>query len=333
VLFDQSSFAKFTLKGPDAVAALNWIAANNVDRPVGTLVYTQMLNDAGGIECDLTVARIADDAFYIVTGTGFATHDFDWISRNIPQGLNCQLFDVTSANAVLSLMGPQARNILQKITRDDVSNTGFRFGSIRTIGIAGCPVQALRITYVGELGWELHLPVEYATTVYEALMAAGAEFGLINAGYRAIESCRLEKGYRAWGSDIGPDHTPLESGLGWAMKMKTNIAFKGREAVAAQQQAGVKKLLVGFTVDDPAVILLGRETIYRNGERVGWLTSGGYGYTVSKSIGYGYVRHEDGVDAAFVMSGVYELEVATERVPCRVHMAPLIDPDMSRIKA
>ena len=330
VLIDQTSFAKFALKGPDAVAALNWIAANNVDRPVGSLIYTQMLNDRGGIECDLTVGRVAEDEFYIVTGTGFATHDLDWIRRNIPDGMNCQLFDITSSNAVLSLMGPRARDILAAVTRDDVSNEGFRFATLRTIGIAGCPAQALRITYVGELGWELHLPVEYATTVYTALMQAGEPHGLINAGYRAIESLRLEKGYRAWGSDIGPDHTPTEAGLGWATKLRSNIDFKGRAAVQEQKDQGVKKLLACFAAH-PDVVLLGRETIYRNGERVGWLSSGGYGHTVGKSIGYGYVRCKEGVDADYVLSGTYQLEVATKRVPCQVHLAPLYDPQMNRI--
>ena len=332
VLFDQTSFAKFALKGPDALAALNWICAANVDKPVGSLTYTQMLNDKGGIECDLTVGRVAQDEFYIVTGTGFATHDFNWISRNIPEGMNCQLFDVTSSNAVLSLMGPAARAILEQVTRDDVSNAGFPFATLRTIGIAGCPVLALRVTYVGELGWELHLPVEYAQTVYDALMRAGADHGLVNAGYRAIETLRLEKTYRAWGSDIGPDHTPVEAGLGWAVKLNRNIDFKGRAAVAAQKSDGVKKLLACFTVDAD-IVLLGRETIYRNGERVGWLSSGGYGHTIGKSIGLGYVRNPEGVTAEYVMSGSYELEVATERVPVRVHMTPLHDPEMARVKA
>ncbi|MCB1491332.1 MAG: aminomethyltransferase family protein, partial [Rhodobiaceae bacterium] len=279
------------------------------------------------------VARVAENEFYIVTGTGFATHDFDWIERNIPSGMNAQLVDITSSNAVLALMGPKARDILQAATRDDVSNAAFPFGTQRLIGIAGCPVRALRVTYVGELGWELHLPVEYAVTVYDALMAAGQPHGLTNAGYRAIETLRLEKGYRAWGSDIGPDHTPVEAGLGWAVKTRKNIPFKGRDAIVAQKADGVKKILACFTVDDPEVILLGRETIYRNGERAGWLTSGGFGHTVGKGIGYGYVRNPDGVSADYVTGGSYELEVATERVPCAVHLGPLYDPDMARIKA
>ena len=332
VLFDQSSFAKFVLKGPGAEAALNWIAANDVGKPPGSVVYTQMLNDKGGIECDLTIARMVHDEFYLVTGTGFATHDFDWIKRNIPDGLNAQLFDMTSAYAVMSLMGPNARKILQSVTRDDLSNEAFGFAQVKTIGIGGCPVNAIRLTYVGELGWELHLPVEYATQVYLAIIQAGKEYGIRNAGYRAIESLRLEKGYRAWGADIGPDHTPLEAGLGWAVKLNKDIDFKGRRAVVKQQDIGVNKMLACFTVEDSEVILLGRETIYRNGERVGWLSSGGYGYTLNKSIGYGYVRNSDGVDAEFVLNGEYELEVATERVKAKVHMKPLLDPAMARIK-
>ena len=332
VLFDQTSFAKFSLKGPDAKAALGWIAANDVAKPIGALVYTQMLNDRGGIECDLTVVRVAEDEFYIVTGTGFATHDFDWISRNIPEGMNAQLFDMTSSNAVLSLMGPKARDILVAVTRDDVSNEGFPFGTAKTIGIAGCPVNALRVTYVGELGWELHLPVEYAATVYAALHEAGAAYGLVNAGYRAIETLRLEKGYRAWGYDIGPDHTPDEAGLGWAVKMKKNIDFKGRAAVEEQRVNGVKKMLVTF-VTEGDVILSGRETIYRNGERVGWLSSAGYGHSLGKSIGLGYIRDQAGVDVNYVKSGEYELDVATVRVPCTVSLVPLYDPKMARVKS
>lgn len=331
VLFDQTSFAKFILKGPDAEAALQWIAANRVDKPLGAIIYTQMLNDKGGIECDLTCVRTGYDEYYIVTGTGYATHDFDWIRRNIPEGMNAQLVDVTSSNAVLSLFGPKARDILAAVTNDDISHASQPFGTAKQIGIAGCPVLAMRITYVGELGWELHLPTEYAQTVFDALHVAGAPHGLRNAGYRAIETLRLEKGYRAWSSDIGPDHTPDEAGLGWAVKMKSNIPFKGREAVAAQREGGVKKMLATFTTDG-GTILSGRETIYRNGKRCGWLSSGGYGHTLGHSIGMGYVRADEVVDKAYVLDGAYELEVATERVPAQITLAPLFDPKMERVK-
>ncbi len=333
VLIDQTSFAKFTLKGPDAAAALNWIAAGNVDRAVGSLTYTQMLNDRGGIEADVTVVREAWDQFYIVTGTGFATHDFNWIARNIPAQMRCELVDVTPALSVLSLMGPNARAILACICKDDLTNAGFPFGTARQISVANCPVLALRVTYVGELGWELHMPCDVAVTVFEALQVAGAAFGLANAGYRAIETLRLEKGYRAWGADIGPDHTPVEAGLAWACKMKSGVPFKGRDAVAAQLSGGVKKRLAGFSVADPSVILLGRETIYRDGVRVGWLSSGGFGHTVGRPIGYGYVRRSDGVDDGFMTSGSYELEVASERVPATLHLGALYDPTNARIKA
>ena len=331
VLIDQSSFAKFTLKGPGAAKALNWVAAGNVDKPVGALTYTQMLNDRGGIEADVTVARLGDDDLYITTGTGFATHDFHWITRNLPEGAECQLVDVTSAFAVLSLMGPRAREILSRVCEGDLSNAAAPFGSARRISVARCPVLALRVTYVGELGWELHMPTEVAVTVYEALMAAGQDLGLVNAGYRAIETLRLEKGYRAWGSDIGPDHTPVEAGLAWAMKMKSGLPFKGRAAVAAQLAGGVKKRLATFTVA-PEVVLWGRETIYRDGERVGWLSSGGFGHTVQKGIGLGYVRQAGGVEEGFLTTGVWELEVASERVPAVLHLEPLVDPKGVRVK-
>jgi sarcosine dehydrogenase len=332
-LFDQTSFAKFLMVGHGAEAALSWICANDVARPPGSVTYTQMLNRRGGIECDLTVTRLDADAYYIVTGTGFATHDFSWIARNIPEGLDARLIDVTSADAVLSLMGPKSRDVLQSVTRDDVSSAAFPFATSREIRISGTSVRALRITYVGELGWELHVPMDAAPVVYDRLMQAGAGHGIVNAGYRAIESLRLEKAYRAWGSDIGPDYTPLEAGLGWAVKLRKNVPYLGREAIEKQRDRGIARYLACFTVDDPDVVLLGRETIYRDGRRCGWLSSGGWGYTVGTNIGFGYVRDEAGVTPDYVEKGRYELEIATKRVPARVHMAPLYDPKMLRVKA
>ena len=242
-VFDQTSFAKFQLVGRDVESALGWICANDVARPVGSLVYTQMLNARGGIECDLTIARLAQDRYYIVTGTGFATHDFDWIARNIPDGLDAQLVDVTSTNAVLALMGPNARKVLEKITRDDVTNAGFQFGQARQLTVAGAPVLALRVTYVGELGWELHVPVEQAALVYDTLMEAGRDLGVTNAGHYAINSLRLEKGYRAWGTELSPDDTPLEAGLSFAMAWDKPVPFLGREALLKQRGSVLQRRL------------------------------------------------------------------------------------------
>ena len=332
-IFDQSSFAKYEMTGPDALKALDWICANDVGKPIGRLTYTQLLNTRGGIEADLTVARLAEEKFYVVTGTGFRTHDLGWIEDHIPDGLDVTLNDVTEAYGTLSLMGPKARNVLAAVTDADVSNTGFPFGHVREIEIAGHVVRALRVTYVGELGWELHVPIDAIGTVFDALMAAGAPSGIRPVGYRALESLRLEKGYRAWGSDITPNDTPFEAGLGWAVKLRKNTDFLGRRALEALQGEKRRKALAGFTVDDPDVVLVGRETILRNGEPVGYLTSGGYGYTLGKNVGYGYVRHADGLDDDFLTGGDYELVVAMERTPAKIHLGPLYDPGMEKIKA
>lgn len=330
-LFDQTSFAKFTVRGPDAEAALSWICANDIAKAPGALVYTQMLNAAGGIECDLTVARLAADEFYIVTGTGFATHDFDWIARNL-RG-EAQLQDVTHDKATLALMGPNARAILAAVTDSDVSNEALPFRSAKEVRINGVRVLALRVTYVGELGWELHCPIADAPRVYDAIKAAGRAHGLVDAGYRAIESLRLEKGYRAWGAEIGPDHTPYMAGLGAFVKMKRGGDFLGRQALEEQRRNPLPRLLAGFTVEDREAVLLGRETIYRNGQRSGWLASGGYGHTIERPIGYGYVRNLEGVDADFVMSGAYELEIAGERMPAKPFLNPPYDPGNRRVRA
>jgi 4-methylaminobutanoate oxidase (formaldehyde-forming) len=332
-VFDQSSFAKYELSGPDTLKALDWICANDVNKPVGRLTYTQLLNTRGGIEADVTVARIAEDIFYIVTGTGFRTHDFGWISDHIPAGLNCTLSDITEDWGTLSLMGPRARDVLAGVTAADVSNTAFPFGHVREIEIAGATVRALRVTYVGELGWELHIPITALGEVYDALMAAGKAHDIRPIGYRALESLRLEKGYRAWSSDITPNDTPFEAGLGWAVKLRKNTDFLGRRALEGLAGKPLKKRLMGFTVDDPSIVLAGRETILRNGQPVGYLTSGGYGYTLGQNIGYGYVRHADGVSDDYLKSGTYELVVAAEKTAATLHFGPMFDPAMDKIKA
>jgi sarcosine dehydrogenase len=331
-VFDQSSFAKFELKGKDLEAALSYICANNIAKAPGKLTYTQMLNSRGGIECDLTVARLADDHFYIVTGTGFRTHDYHWIADHIPAGLDAKLRDVTEQFGTLVLMGPKSREIIQKITYGDFSTEAFRFGDVKTVSIKGHPVRALRVTYVGELGWELHMPIQAIGDVFDALMAAGEPMGLRPVGYRALESLRLEKGYRAWGSDITPNDTPFDAGLGWAVKLKGNLDFLGRAALEAKQGKPLTKMLVGFTTEREDVVLVGRETILRDGKFAGYLTSGGYGYTIMKPIGLGYVRNTDGVDENYVMSGKYELVVAQERVKATAHLKPMYDPANAKVK-
>ncbi|MCA3574235.1 MAG: FAD-dependent oxidoreductase [Aestuariivirga sp.] len=332
-VFDQSSFAKYEVSGPDAAAALEWICAASVSKPPGRLTYTQLLNTRGGIEADLTVARLADDLFYIVTGTGFRTHDLAWIRDHIPDGARASLRDVTEQWGTLSLMGPRARDVLAAATRADVSNAAFPFGHVREIEIAGVTLRALRITYVGELGWELHVPLAETGKVYDALMAAGAPHSIRPVGYRALESLRLEKGYRAWSSDITPNDTPFEAGLGRAVKMRSNAPFIGRTALEAAAGKPLTKRLVGFTIADPRAVLVGRETILRNGEPVGYLTSGGFGYTLQRSVGYGYVRNAAGVSDDFLLSGRYELLVASESYPAEIGLTPFFDPTGERVRA
>ena len=329
-VFDQSSFAKYELSGPGAAEALEAICANRVARDVGRLTYTQLLNTRGGIEADLTVARLADDMFYIVTGTGFRTHDFGWIADHLP-GQGVSFRDVTEAWGTLSLMGPRARDILAKVTDADVSNAAMPFGSAREIRVAGVECRALRVTYVGELGWELHIPIGDLGTVYDALMAVDPD--LRPVGYRALESLRLEKGYRAWSSDITPNDTPFEAGLGWAVKMKSGLPFLGRAALEAKAGQPLSKRLVSFTVAAPDAVLVGRETILRDGKPVGYLTSGGYGYTVGASIGLGYVRSDAGVTDDWLRQGRYALVIAGEETPAELALAPLHDPDGARIRA
>lgn len=330
-VFDQSSFAKYEVTGTNAAAALDLICANNVTKAPGRLTYTQLLNTRGGIEADLTIARLAEDRFYIVTGTGFRTHDLNWINDHLPSG-DVTLHDVTEEWGTLSLMGPKARDVLSRVTTANIGNDAFPFGHVQEIEISGAKARALRVTYVGELGWELHVPLASTGAVFDALMEAGVGEGVRPVGYRAIESLRLEKGYRAWSSDITPNDTPFEAGLGWAVKMRSNTPFIGREALECKQAAPLTKRLAGFLVHDESVVLLGRETILRSGVPVGYLSSGGYGYTLGAGLGLGYVKNPDGVSNDWLASGTYSLVVAGETVPATLGMKPFYDPENTKVK-
>jgi sarcosine dehydrogenase len=329
-IFDQSSFAKYELSGPGAAAALDHICAGYVNRAPGRVTYTQLLNSRGGIEADLTVARLAQDRFYIVTGTGFRAHDLSWVASHLPK-TGCVLQDVTEAFGTLSLMGPKSRAVLAAVTTTNVTNAAFPFGTVQELVIAGVSLRAMRLTYVGELGWELHVPIAAIGEVFDALMAAGEAAKIRPVGYRALESLRLEKGYRAWSSDITPNDTPFEAGLGWAVKMASGTDFIGRNALATAPP--LTKRFAGFTLDDPDVVLLGRETILRNGVPVGYLTSGGYGYSIGKSLGYGYIRNAQGVSDDYLGTGAYALVVASQTYPAQIALGPLFDPKNTRIRS
>jgi 4-methylaminobutanoate oxidase (formaldehyde-forming) len=330
-LFDQSSLAKLLLQGPDTLATLQRLCANDVDVPVGRIVYTQMLNRRGGIECDLTVTRLADDTYLVVTVAAAATHDADWIRRGIAN-TRVTFTDVTSAGTVLGVMGPRSRELLARLTGADLSSAAFPFGTVREIELGYAGVRATRITYVGELGWELYVPAELAMGVYDDVVAAGEGLGLRHAGYHAMDSLRVEKGYRSWGHDIGPEDTPLEAGLSFAVAFQKG-GFTGREALLRQRDTPLERRLVMFALDDPEPLLLGDEPIWRDGALVGRITSGAYGHTLGRAVGMGYVVHPDGVDAAFVQAGRWELEIATERVPAAARLEPLYDPTSARVRA
>ncbi|MBI1733692.1 MAG: GcvT family protein, partial [Candidatus Rokubacteria bacterium] len=330
-VFDQSSFAKLRLEGPDAVAILQRLCANDVDVPVGRIVYTQMLNRRGGIEADLTVTRLAPDAYMIVTAAAASTHDADWIRRHLGDA-RATLTDVTSAYAVVGVMGPRSRTLLSRLTGAELTNGAFPFGASREIWLGSAPVRATRLTYVGELGWEIYVATEFAPGVYEAIVAAGADLGLRHAGYHAMDSLRMEKAYRAWGHDLGCEDTPLEAGLGFAVRLDKKAAFIGQEALRAQQEKPLRRRLVVLALDDPEPLLHHDEPIVRDGELVGRVTSGAYGHTLGRAVGLGYVEHADGVSDAFVETGRWQLEVACERLPARAQLTPPYDPKSARIR-
>ena len=338
-LFDMSSFAKFMVQGQEAEKVLNRICANDVDVASGKVIYTTWLNEQGGIESDLTVTRLQKDVFLVVTAGASQIRDLAWLLKNIPDEAHVNVTDVTSGYAVLSVMGPESRNLLAKLTPTDLSNEAFPFGTGKDIEIGYGKALALRMTYVGELGWEIYTPTEFAQDIYDKILAAGTDHGMQLAGMHALNSLRLEKAFRHWGHDISDEDTPLEAGLGFAVKFDKPGGFIGREALLRQKEGlsdvknGVlKKRLVQFALEDPEPLLYHNEPIWCDGRIVGDLTSGMYGHTLRTSLGMGYVSYEDGVTRDLLHSSVFEIEVAGERHPARASLQSFYDPKSERVR-
>ncbi|MCA0245365.1 MAG: FAD-dependent oxidoreductase [Proteobacteria bacterium] len=331
---DETSFGKILVQGRDAESALQRLCANDVALPVGHTAYTGALNARGTFESDFTVARLARDKFLIITGSAQPTRDMDWLGRNLLPDAHVVLTDVTSAWTVLSVMGPRSRALLQKVSRADFSNEGFPFAAIREIGVGYATVLAARRTYMGELGWELYVPVEFAATVFETLHEAGGEFGLRDAGYYAVEGLRLEKGYRAWGRELTPDDTPFQAGLGWAVKLGKPGGFIGQEALLEAKTNPLTRRLVSVVLEDREPLLWGGEALLLDGAPVGDLTSAAYGHTIGAALGLGYVKRADGsaIDAAWLEAGRFEVDLAGTRLKAKVSLRPPYDSAGARIK-
>jgi heterotetrameric sarcosine oxidase gamma subunit len=333
-IFDMTSFAKFLLQGADAEAVLQRLCANDMAVPVGTTVYTALLNERGGFESDLTVARLAPESFLILTGTAQATRDAHWIRRHIPPSAQAVLTDVTSAYAVLALMGPNARALLARVSRAALDDRAFPFGAIREIDIGYATAWAARRSYMGELGWELYVPTEFAVTVYETLAAAGGDLGLRDAGYYAVDSLRIEKGYRAWGRELTPDVTPWQAGLGFAVKLDKG-AFIGRDSLVAARRQPLRKRLVSIFGPLPEKQMpWGGELISAAGEPVGEITSAAYGATLNGIVGLAWMRSNQGtVDQAWLDRRQFVVDVGGESIPVKASLKPFYDPKGDRLRS
>jgi glycine cleavage system T protein len=326
-LYDLSPFTKVRVEGPGALAYLNYLAANQVDVPVGKVVYTAMLNRRGGIMCDLTVTRLGPEVFLVLTGGGVGMHDLAWMRRNAPHDGSVTINDVTSGYCALGLWGPKARAVLQSVVAEDVSNFAFPYFTAQPITLGYVPALALRVSYVGELGWEIYTPAEYGLHLWDTIWEAGRPHGIIAAGGGAFDALRLEKGYRLWGADIHSEYNPYEAGLGWAVKLNKG-EFLGRTALLRLKEQGLARKLCCLTLDEPAAVVLGKEPIWSNGMVVGYVTSANYGYTVGRGIVYGYlpIAHAD-------PGAQVEVEYFGRRLPATVQEEPLYDPGMTRLKA
>ncbi|XP_018525981.1 sarcosine dehydrogenase, mitochondrial [Lates calcarifer] len=346
-VFDMSYFGKFYLTGPDAKKAADWLFTADVNKKPGSTVYTCMLNKRGGAEADLTVSRLEPgaanlplapesngDAYYLAIGGGVAEHNWNHIRTVLQdQGFRCQLTDHSEDMGMISIQGPKSREVLQEVLDTDLSNESFPFSTHKVVSAAGHQVRAMRLSFVGELGWELHIPKDSCLPVYHAVMAAGAKHGIINSGYRAIDSLSIEKGYRHWHADLRPDDTPLEAGLAFTCKLKSSIPFQGRDRLEKQKEEGLRRRIVCFTIDEK-VPMFGLEAIFRNGVPVGHLRRADYGFFIDKTIGYGYIRNPDGgvVSADFIKSGEFTLERMGVTYKAKAHLKSPFDPENKRVK-
>ncbi len=331
-LFDLSTFSKFLVTGPDAERELQRLSTADVGQ-TGRAAYTQWLNKRGGIEADLTVIKLADERFMITTAAATATRDMHYLKSSLTPDAKVQIEDITTQFGTLGVMGPNSRKLLQRLTDADLSNEGFPFGAVRKIVIGAAEALAVRISYVGELGWELYLPSDYARNVLDAVLAAGEDLGAKPAGMHAMDALRLEKGYRHWGHDIGPDDTPVESGLAFICSFKKAVPFIGREAVEKQKAAGTPtKRLVQFKLTDPNVLLYHNEPIFLDGKITGFVTSANYGHTLGAAIGMGYVSHPGGVTPELIANAKFEIEVAGRKVRAEASLKPFHDPTSARMK-
>jgi len=315
---------KILVQGRDAEEVLNRICANNVAVPIGRCVYTQWLNERGGIEADLTVTRLAEDQFLILTADRTIRAVQAWLRRHTPQDAHLCATNITSAYSVLNVQGPNSRDLLSRVTSADMSNEAFPFLTMQEIDIGYALVKAIRVTYVGELGWELYIPTEFSLHVFDILMEAGAEFGLRLIGLQALDTLRLEKAYRDYGNDIDNADTPLEAGLSRFVKFDKPGGFIGREALLRRKEAGLEYRLVQFLLEDPEPLLNYGEIIYRDGVPVGYIRAGGYGHTLGASVGVGAVENEGGIASVVEIAGV--------RYPARASLRPMYDPKLQRVR-
>lgn len=325
-MYDLTAFAKFEVEGPGALDYLNYLAANQIDQPIGKVVYTALLDQAGGIRADLTITRTGPESFLVLTGGGTGPYDFSWLKQHAPEDGSVQITDVSSHYCAIGLWGPKARDVLQAACQDNVSSEAFPYFTAKKLQIGPVPAFALRVSYVGELGWEIYTRVEYGLKLWDLLWAAGQEQGVIVGGLGAFDSLRLEKGYRGWGADIHTEYNPYEAGLGWAVRLNKGD-FLGKEALLKLKEAGLSRKLCCLTLDDPQAVVLGKEPIVSNGQTLGYVSSAGYGYSVGKFIIYGYLPIEYAKEGTQV-----EVAYFDKRYTATVTREPLFDPKSERLK-